>query len=102
MPAVCFLPALVSSTGHPRVNARKDGPASDCHTACAAILTRATSTVRPRFRVISRSAVAHKVEQFGREPRKEQRIGAAALSGTGKHFERPASSMAHCNADHKN
>jgi hypothetical protein len=25
---------------------------------------------------------------FGREPRKEQRIGAAALSGIGKHFER--------------
>jgi hypothetical protein len=46
-----------------------------------------------------REPVTHKVEQFGRELRKEQRIAAAALSRIGKHFQCPASSMAHC-ADH--
>jgi hypothetical protein len=42
-----------------------------------------------------REPVAHKVKQFGREPRQEQRIGAAVLSCVGGHFEHAASSMTH-------
>jgi hypothetical protein len=39
--------------------------------------------------------VAHKVKQFGREPRKERRIGAATPSCIGEHFERAAFSTTH-------
>jgi hypothetical protein len=82
----------------------KTDRAFDCHTACVrnpdpSDLDSPTAVFHD-LALCRRKAVTHKVEQFGREPRKEQGIGAAALSGIGKHFERPASSVAHCNADH--
>jgi hypothetical protein len=82
----------------------KTDRAFDRHTACVrnpdpSDLDRPTA-ISHDLALCRRKSVAHKVEQLGREPRKEQRIGAAALSGIGKHFERSASSLAHCNADH--
>lgn len=47
-----------------------------------------------------REPIFHKLEQFEREPRKEPRIGTAALSCGGQHFECPMFPKAYHGADH--